>query len=29
MDTTGLGGSTVTCMLPVKDLDRARHFYED
>ena len=28
MDTTGLGGSTVTCMLPVKDLARARRFYE-
>ena len=24
----GLGESTVTCMLPVKDLARARHFYE-
>ena len=23
-----LGNATVTCMLPVKDLDRARRFYE-
>ena len=32
MDANGLGGldgATVTCMLPVKDLARARRFYEE
>ena len=29
MDAMGLGGATVTCMLPVKDLARARRFYEE